>query len=215
MPRIPSAPHGATHSSITEPTTLAQLMQRYVGGDARAYALLYRRLARRVRAHIVSRIGACSEVDDLVQATFMRAHAARHQYRAQPGALDDAPAAWFCAIARNTAINHVRSRHRDPLRVGVVEPIAIEQTPAALGDPAEVVEATSIHLARRRALHFAIQRLPAGQREVVRLCGLGGLPATKVARRLGLRDVAVRVRTHRAIKNLREWMGTNEGAHAA
>jgi DNA-directed RNA polymerase specialized sigma24 family protein len=57
---------------------------------------------------------------------------------------------------------------------------------------------------RRLRVRAAIKRLPAPQRDVIRLHKLEGWPMAMIARRLGVGRVTLRVRAHRGYTMLRE-----------
>jgi len=57
---------------------------------------------------------------------------------------------------------------------------------------------------RRRAVRDACDRLPAGDRELLRLFFGEGLDTAEVAQRLRVTREVVRVRKHRALSRLRE-----------
>jgi RNA polymerase sigma-70 factor (ECF subfamily) len=181
-------------------------MERYVAGDRDAYRTMFSRVEPRVRRQIRSRIGDVRELDDLTQIVFLRAHAARgsYQHRAQDD--DEALVAWFCAIARNTATNFLRGSFRDRLKFGEDAERSLGATHDADADPESDLVGRAVLDERRARVRDAIERLPERQREVVRLHKLEGVPMSEVARRLGVRDVAARVRAHRAYENLREWL---------
>jgi RNA polymerase sigma-70 factor (ECF subfamily) len=191
--------HRGAHEDSRAPShrsSLADAMERYIAGDLRAFDRLYRAIEPRVRRQIRAKVGRHggndTQVDDLVQLTMLRAHAARGGYARPAGHADDALVSWFCAIARNTATNHLRAQYRDRLQFGEGAQEQLGATATADAD-AE----------RRDALLAAIADLPPGQRAVVHLHKLEGLPIAEVSRRLGVRDGAVRVRAHRAYESLR------------
>jgi RNA polymerase sigma-70 factor, ECF subfamily len=182
-----------------EPGMLADWMERYVGGDRRAFALLFRAIAPRVRRQIRTRIGDDASTDDLLQQTMLRAHAARQRYRRPAENADEALVSWYCAIARNLAHNFVRAKMRT--RVAPVD-----EHLEVVGDVEQETVAHELAIERTAALHAAIEALPPGQRVVVRMHRLEGLPVAEVSRRLGVRNGAVRVRAHRAYEGLRAIM---------
>jgi RNA polymerase sigma-70 factor (ECF subfamily) len=189
-------------------------MARYVAGDRDAYRRLYECVEPRVRRQIRARIGDARELDDLVQIVFLRAHAARGLYEQRNPGDDEALVAWFCAIARNTAINFLRGSYRDRLSFGEDAERSLVLV-ADERDPECDLLGREDHDDRRLRVRAAIERLPERQREVVRLHKLEGVPMTEVARRLGVRAVAARVRAHRAYENLRDWLEQNRLASAA
>lgn len=178
-------------------------MQQYMRGSASAFADLHHHLLPYVRRQIAARVRDPADVEDLTQLTFMRLHKARHRYRAPAGGGDRAVIAWVSTIARNTAISHIRRRSGDRLCFDGSAQRTVEEAAAEYIPPAELAAQDEVRLAREQAVRRAVQSLPDSQRVVVERTKLGGQPTKKVAVELGLRDVAVRVRAHRAYKNLR------------
>ncbi|MFO0632950.1 MAG: sigma-70 family RNA polymerase sigma factor [Nannocystaceae bacterium] len=202
--------HRGAHEDSRAPShrsSLADAMERYIAGDLRAFDRLYRAIEPRVRRQIRAKVGRHggndTQVDDLVQLTMLRAHAARGGYARPAGHADDALVSWFCAIARNTATNHLRAQYRDRLQFGEGAQEQLGTTATADADAEQSAIASERDAERRDALLAAIAALPPGQRAVVHLHKLEGLPIAEVSRRLGVRDGAVRVRAHRAYESLR------------
>lgn len=195
--------------------TLAQLMAGYVAGDHAAYRSLFRHVEPRVRRQIRARIGDARELDDLTQIVFLRAHAARGQYEQRVAGDDEALVGWFCAIARNAATNFLRGSGRDRLRFGEDSEQSLAVAPDAADNAEDVLVLRSTEERRRAAVRAAIERLPAGQRDVVQMHKLRGVPLAEVARELGVRPVAARVRAHRAYATLRDWLEPESFASAA
>lgn len=182
---------------------LQTLMKQYMGGSKSAFADLHEYLLPYVRRQIAARIHDAADVEDLTQLTFMRLHAARERYRAPVGGGDRAVIAWVTTIARNTAISHLRRRSGDRLCFDYSAQRTVEEATAEYIPPAELAALDELQAARDQAVREAVENLPRGQRVVVERTKLRGQPTKKVAVELGLRDVAVRVRAHRAYKNLR------------
>lgn len=210
-------------------------MDAYLEGDDRALSAVFRQLAPRIRRLVSSRIDDPDLVDDIVQLTFVKAHRGRHAFRARADGGDDAGrrgdafVAWYLAIARNTAVDGMRSEHRHQHRR--VRPLAVHHvddpaTSPVLDDIAATdadPESQWIEVERREQakdeVRAAIAALPAGQREVVVLHKLVGLPMQEVAAKVGIRPGAARVRAHRAYltlgESLRPLVGASHHPHAA
>jgi RNA polymerase sigma-70 factor (ECF subfamily) len=195
--------------------SLAELMASYVAGDREAYRSLFLHVEPRVRRQIRARIGDVRELDDLTQVVFLRAHAARASFQRRGADDDEALIAWFCAIARNTATNYLRGSYRERLQFGDDAEQSIAFASDEVGDAESVMVRRAALDERRARVRDAIDRLPQRQREVVRLHKLEGLPLAEIARQLGVRHVAVRVRAHRAYANLRDWLEPRRLAFAA
>ncbi len=142
-------------------------------------------------------------VDDLLQLTFLKAHLARGRFLVHGDDPDGAVQGWYFAIARNVALDHLRSRSRqDRRRVDLEfdlpdENSELEQTISEREVAEEAIE----------QVREAIARLPASQREVVELHKLRGLSMAEVAQRLQIREGAARVRAHRGYRALARLLG--------
>ncbi|NVB38813.1 RNA polymerase sigma factor [Pseudenhygromyxa sp. WMMC2535] len=200
-----------THSDRYE--GLSELMARYLDGDQRAFSALYKRLSPIVRLQIRGRISDPSTVEDLLQATFMKAHGARSRFAAPEGANPDrAVAVWYSAIARNATIDHVRRIYRErAVKVGT----AGEETNklmTTLRDPRPSSEALGLERERElgiaQRIRAALASLPRSQREVVTMHKLEGRPMAEIAELLGVREGTLRVRAHRGYKALANALGS-------
>jgi RNA polymerase sigma-70 factor (ECF subfamily) len=176
------------------------LMQAYLDGDDRAFKVLYDALLPVVRRRVARLVGL-GEVDDVVQAAFLRAHVARGRYLRAPGGVT----AWYLAIARNTALDHRRRRARALARAERVrrEPLLPGFGGVGWARSPEERRLQREHIDERRGIvHDALADLPLRDRELLVEHKLGGTPLREIATRLGLRAVTVRVRAHRAYRRL-------------
>jgi len=179
-------------------------MEHYATGDEAAYRSLYARLAPRIRRAIRARVHDPRAVEDLTQVVFMRAHAGRHRYRARPQHPDSGLFAWFAAITRNAVHNFLRNATRERLRWGVEAEEALAELRDDTTDPEAALLAATDAEERRLRVRAAVKRLPAPQRDVIRLHKLEGWSMAQIARRLGVPRVTIRVRAHRGYTTLRE-----------
>jgi RNA polymerase sigma-70 factor (ECF subfamily) len=146
-------------------------------------------------------------VDDLVQLTLLKAHLARERFELQGGDPDGAVQAWYLAIGRNVAMDHLRQRYRaqqrSPAAAGTDDDAdPVMELPDEGNDP-EMLGAMAEREQRIIAeVRDAIASLPPGQREVVVLHKLRGMSMAEIADRLDVREGAVRVRAHRAYRAL-------------
>ena len=82
-----------------------ELVSRARSGDEEAFRLIFERHARSVVRFIYGMVGEVDLAEELMQETFVRAYNNRNNLR------DDTKlAAWIFGIARNTALNALRSR---------------------------------------------------------------------------------------------------------
>ena len=128
------------------------------------------------------RVGDAELAEDLLQGVFVKAQAGL------PGGQVERPRAWLFRVARNSVIDHYRTR-----RVGEPLPDDLPET----RDGAEVDPGIGLE----RCVRPLIDRLPAGYREAVLLADIDGLPLATVAERLGLSlsGAKSRVRRGRAL----------------
>lgn len=151
----------------------ADLVRRLQRRDPRAMAELYDRYGRLAYALIlrVVRDGAIAE--DLVQETFLRVWNRVQGFDAGRGGLG----AWLLAVARNRAIDYLRSsagRMRNTLELPETD------YPALFAD----MEKDLLNSDRVRRVRVALEKLSENQRAVIELAYFEGLSQTEMAERL-------------------------------
>jgi RNA polymerase sigma-70 factor (ECF subfamily) len=153
-------------------------------GDREALRQLYVRYADNVYSYVASIVRNHHEAEDVTQQVFARlADSLRHyEDRGAPFL------SWLVRLARNAAIDQLRSRR--------VIPVA---TPIDHRAPAEEDSARD----RRETLRSALETLPTDQREIIVLRHLGGLAPAEIAVRLGRSEAAVNGLHHRGRRALR------------
>ncbi len=165
-------------------------MDRYCAGDAVAFSALFRRYHRRLVRFVTPYVGP-NQAEDCAQQAFLKVHVSRSTFR-----VGAKVAPWFFTIARNQALDHLRSApHRRELndgddhasRVGITTP---QRDPGLTA-----------------GVRHALSALPSDQRDVVTLHWLGGLSFPEVAVVVGASHEAVRARAHRAYGALRQALG--------
>src|SRR5262249_9780413 len=135
--------------------------------------------------------------EDLVQETFLRVWNRAQALDAQKGAIGP----WLLAVARNRAIDYLRSaggRERNALE--------FEETdhPALYID----MERDLITSDKARRIKSAMERLSPKQREVIELAYFEGLSQTEMAERMKQPLGTVKTWVRAALKNLRDELGT-------
>lgn len=188
---------------------LHELMERYVDGDKRAFRRLHAALTPRLRGFLMKLIRNEPAVEDLLQLAMLKAHIARDRFELQGGDPDGAVQGWYFTIARNVAMDYLRQQKRGERRV--VATGASELRVANYADERPSIEES--HTAKERETEIiakvraAIEQLPPGQRAVLEMHKLRGMPMAEVAKVLGVREGAVRVRAHRGYKALAKILG--------
>ena len=164
------------------------------GGDREAYRRLLEEITPYLRSLAARRIQNRSDVEDAVQDALLTVHAVRHTYDpTRPFG------PWLVAIAHRRIIDGLRRRGRAGSRETPLE--AEHETFAAL-------EANYHEVASEgRALRIAVENLPPAQREAIRLLKLNEMSLKEAAAASGMSVAALKVATHRALKNLRKMLG--------
>ncbi len=161
------------HKPVERGVEEANLLERHLAGDGRAFEALVQRYKARVYGYIVRSGIPRDEWDDLFQEVFLRIHAAASSYRSERP-LD----AWVFAITANVVRSWYRRRK---VRTRVVP----DPDP-----PARDTGCDSLQILEIREsvawLERAVRSLPPVQREVVILSCVEQLPHAEIARALGL-----------------------------
>jgi RNA polymerase sigma-70 factor, ECF subfamily len=169
-------------SDVDQGVLVAALVERVRAGDASAFDDLYRRFAKSVHSVLLARVPP-AVAEELTQEVFLAAHRRMGDLR-EPRVVGP----WLHTMARNAAIDHLRSRGRRPRE----EPLA-EQ--AGRGDPDGEL--------RERVLRH-IGELPEAYRETLLMRLVDGLTGPEIADATGLTVASVRVNLCRGMDLLRE-----------
>jgi len=174
-----------------------ELAIAYVLHDSEpAFRELHRRTAPYLRAVAERRVRSREVASDLVQQAFLNAHLARDRFQ-----LGSSFRPWITRILLNLIYDHGRAARRQPLAdIDVSE----------LGDPhagTHPLERSS-EVARARS---ALERLRPRQRQVIEMHWLDERPFPEVAAALGEQLSTVKVRAHRAYRELRAALEASAG----
>jgi RNA polymerase sigma factor (sigma-70 family) len=158
----------------------------------------------RLRAFVRRQLGDWSEVDDIVQETFLELVTA---YRLMEPI--EHLAAWLMRVARNRIIDRFRSRSRAML-VSAEAPLdaASEEQPAPILDSLLAPETSGPESNYSRGvladeLIAAVEELPAAQREVFIAHELHGRSFRELAAQSGVSVNTLLGRKHDAVRHLR------------
>src|SRR5687767_1147944 len=135
------------------------------------------------------RLGDTADVEDLTARTFEKAWRARHGYRRDVAGF----ATWLLTIARNVAIDHLRSRQR-------YEPLAVaEAVPSSDNTP----EQQAVQQSEAQRLAALLATLTPRQRELIAMKYGAEMTNRAIARATGLSESNVGTILHRAVEELR------------
>jgi RNA polymerase sigma-70 factor (ECF subfamily) len=179
-------------------TAIERLVQEARGGDAWAFGLLFDHYHLPVFRYIASRVHRPSDAEDLTQLVFVKALEALPRYEARGIPFGG----WLFKLARNTVIDHVRTRH-DHLDLDT----AIGQAGGDAG-PDEVTVARQ----ELDEVAVALAALTDEQREAIALRFFAGLSAREAAEVMGKQEGTIRGLQFRAIAALRRQLRVDEPA---
>jgi RNA polymerase sigma-70 factor, ECF subfamily len=182
----------AIHAATGDPDLVRRLQQR----DPRALGELYDRYGRLAFSLILRVVRDAGIAEDLVQETFLRVWNRVGGFDADKGAIGP----WLLAVARNRAIDYLRStsgRERNNLE--------LEETdhPALYRD----MESEIFNSDRARRVKVALQKLSPQHRQVIELAYFEGLSQTEMAERMGQPLGTVKTWVRTALKILRDDLG--------
>jgi RNA polymerase sigma-70 factor (ECF subfamily) len=142
-----------------------------------------------VFAYLVYLTGNRTVAEDLAAETFERAFRRFRRFDPRRGTART----WLLTLARSTALDHFRSEQRRRRREGTFALLE-----------GRVDEGDVFGHGFSPPLEAALQRLSAGEREVVALRVLLDLDGETAARLLGISPTACSTRLHRALQKLEE-----------
>jgi RNA polymerase sigma-70 factor (ECF subfamily) len=171
------------------------LLVRVARRDADALAALYDRHRRLLFSLILRILRDRGEAEDVLQEVFVRVWDRAESYSPALGT----PSSWLVRVARNRAIDRLRSRH---VRAKLSDPIAsappaVDETMTA--DP----EARASHEQRRSAVRAALEELPHEQRILVDAAYFEGFTQSELAEKFGVPLGTVKTRIRAAMQALR------------
>jgi RNA polymerase sigma-70 factor (ECF subfamily) len=165
-----------------------EVVRRVRSGDTALFEVVMRRHNQRLYRAVRAIVRDEAEAEDVMQHAYVQAFARLDQFDGRGGF-----AAWLTRIAVHEAFARLRRRARPA-------PFVRAQAGYAhVPDPEHAAAAAEL----RRLLEAAIDRLPETQRVVFVLRDVEGRSTAETARVLGIRELAVRARLHRARALLR------------
>ena len=154
-----------------------------------AFESLYRESRDDLFAYVASLLRDRSAAEDVTALAFERAYRKRHRHNPARGS----HRAWLFGIARNAALDELRSRKRKAELHSDPEDLSALPT----DDAAEAS-------LRRETLRAALSGLSPRERELVGLKFFAGLDNAEIATVLGVSESNAGTRIHRVITKLRE-----------
>jgi RNA polymerase sigma-70 factor (ECF subfamily) len=208
LPCVDGSRHRRQTLTLVSDTTRAEpfvreldwsiLMAHAQDGEREAYRRLLGEITPYVRSLAAKHHRDDNDIEDTVQDVLLTVHAIRHTYDpARPFG------PWLVAIARRRIADRLRRQVRWMSRETALEP-EHESLAAPEAMSAETLsEAVSVR--------DAVERLPVGQRKAITLTKLQEMSLRQASAASGMSIAALKVATHRALKNLRKTLGQQPG----
>jgi RNA polymerase sigma factor (sigma-70 family) len=166
---------------------------RSIGTDPAAFTEFYRAHVDEVTRFVARRVADPQLAADLTAEVFLAVIDAAARYRGSFGG----PRTWLYGIARNV----IAAEFRRSVREHRAESLVAGRRLLDADDADRMME--KIDAFRQvRELHQELQALPEGERAVLELVSVDGLTVAEAAAALNIRQVAARVRLHRARRAL-------------
>jgi RNA polymerase sigma-70 factor (ECF subfamily) len=173
------------------------LVQRIQGGDAEAFAVLFRQYGVRISRQALHLLGSEAEAEEVVQEVFLTLFEKANTFRG-----DAALSTWLYRLTANAALSRLRRRQRRP-EVAMDDYMPRFQEDGhhlvrPVVDWSQDLEREMATAEMRQLLWQAIEALPALDKAVVILSDVEELSNQEIGEALGLSVPAVKARLHRA-----------------
>lgn len=170
-----------------QPDHDAALMEKVMGGDESAFALLYDRYSPMLFGMLMRILQDSQAAEEVLQDIFLQLWRKPEQFDAARGRLP----AWLTVIGRNRAISKLRGRPTQEV---------LEHTDGLYANTLPSSQNVESEAARKQmldTLKLAMDKLPAEQRQAIELAYFEGMTQSEIAARTGspLGTVKTRVRT--------------------
>jgi len=179
---------------------IERLVAEAQAGDAWAFGSLFDHYHLPVYRYIASRVHRPSDAEDLTQLVFVKALEALPRYESRGIPFGG----WLFRLARNTVIDHVRTRH---------EHVDLDAAAGHAGQDAGPEQVT-VERQDMDEVAAALASLTDDQRDAIALRFFAGLSAREAAEVMGKQEGTVRGLQFRAIAALRRQLGIDESGTA-
>jgi RNA polymerase sigma-70 factor (ECF subfamily) len=191
---MPVTDDSGSASADRDPATWPVLMAQAQDGDRDSYRRLLLAITPYVRAMASRAMQDRAEIEDAVQDILLTLHEARRTYDPSRPFKP-----WLAAIARYRIIDRQRSRFRLSARETTLGP---EHETFTADPPNGDGMAMDGH-----AVRVALTGLPFGQRQAIELLKMQEMSLKEASGVSGMSVAALKVATHRALKQLRRLLG--------
>ena len=187
---------------LSEGANDSELARRLQRREPQAMADLYDRFGRLAYSLIYAIVRDTGIAEDLVQESFLRVWNRVHGFDPDRGALGP----WLLAIARNRAIDHIRSASARMDR-NLFELDLFERAEHGTASHFVDIDRDVLNADAARRIKAAMAKLNQNQQKVIELAYYEGLSQTEMAERLGQPLGTVKTWVRTALKHLRDELG--------
>jgi RNA polymerase sigma-70 factor (ECF subfamily) len=196
-----------------------ELVAALVEGDEAALGELYDRHAESLFRAALLRLGDRGLAEEVLQDTYLALWNRAELFDGRQGSV----IGWLSTIARNRAIDRLRSAARRPAPVALSSLVGAGADAVSADDARDVILAAATPLAGvtaapdperevdmaelRREVEQALADIPEQERQVLTLAYYDQLSQSEIATRLAWPLGTVKTRTRRALARLRETLG--------
>jgi len=194
-----SAKEAAPSVSASQPVADvpdAELLRRAAAGDADAFAQFYDRYSTVLYSLAMKILRDAHEAEEVLQEAMVLIWERASSYNAAAGK----PLSWAIAIARNKAIDRIRSTQRESR---LIEEAAVDAETRGYCDSMPA-ESRAVLREASAMVRRALDELPVEQRRSIELAYFGGLTQSEIASQLGEPLGTVKARIRRGMMTLRD-----------
>ena len=173
-----------------------ELLRRGGDGDRRSFGVLYDRFSAVLFSAALQVLNDQREAEDVLQDVFIQIWDKAKLYNPTRGK----PLTWAMTLARNKAIDRLRSAQRRYRLQDQVEKETKVTNQVALKDSADEVDA----LEKSRIVRAAVLQLSKEQRKAIELAFFSGLTQNEIAQELNQPLGTVKARIRRGMLKLKE-----------
>jgi RNA polymerase sigma-70 factor, ECF subfamily len=173
------------------------LIERLKARDPHALAELYDRYGRLVYSLTLRIVRDQAIAEDLVQETFLRVWSRVHSINPEKNALG----AWLLAIARNRALDYLRSS------AGRDRTVSVELDESDHSPLYGEMEAGLLASDQLRRVKAALEKLSPNHRTVMELAYFEGLSQTEMSAKMGQPLGTIKTWVRTALRSLRDELG--------
>jgi RNA polymerase sigma-70 factor, ECF subfamily len=169
---------------------LTRMLLAGLAGDGAAYSNFLSQLSPILR-RVIGRKIPMSDVEDVLQEVLISIHKARHTY---DGARPLMP--WVMAITSFRVTDYLRKTYRQ-----------MRHSHVDIADYENMLEAVTESVNESESINQMLDGVGGRERKILSLMHVEGFTASEVGSQLGMKESAVKVAAHRAIKKIRERSG--------